>query len=285
MGAEVNGPKGRCKPRGAECCNYCPSLSTSHGGETTTEPPREGKKPGAIALVGASTCSSNTERQRAAQETVFCLLPAPDGDTKLLGGSLVNQMGVRGRRHKNTECFSRRRPPVALCLLCRRGQSRSPRRAKPSQPRPQAKFPHAPLWSGKAGNREGCPYGNGQRAGLQTWGRRADNIRPYGSGQRAGLQTWGRRADDIRPYRERPTGQIADLGRTGGYYLPPPKREKLPAAGGRRPPLRKTETPKGEEEGSICPILFLRAQRRSEASQEVLCQAFFQESGGGLEFF
>ena len=35
-------------------------------------------------------------------------------------------MGGRGRRHKNTECFSRRVPPVAFCLLCRRGQSRSP---------------------------------------------------------------------------------------------------------------------------------------------------------------
>ena len=92
-----------------------------------TEPPREGRTLGAIALVGASACSTNTERQRAAQGTVSCPLPAPDGynlapwwlPRKTNGGS-------GGRRHKNTECFSRRRPPVALCLLCRRGQSRSP---------------------------------------------------------------------------------------------------------------------------------------------------------------
>ena len=88
---------------------------------------------GAIALVGAQAYSSNTERQRAARGAVSCLLPAPDGDTPPLDGSPVNQMGGgRGRRHKNTKCFSRRRPPAAFCLLCRRGQSRSPRRAKPS---------------------------------------------------------------------------------------------------------------------------------------------------------
>ena len=60
---------------------------------------------------------------------------------------------------------------------------------------------------------------------------------------------------------------------------PHPPKGKLPAAGGRRPPLRKKGKHKGEGEGSICPILFLRAQKRNEVSHKVLCQAFFQESG------
>ena len=78
-GAEVNGPKGRCKPRGAECYNYFPVLSTCPGDGATTEPPRDGWKPGATVLVGASAYSSNTERQRAARGVVSWPLPAPDG--------------------------------------------------------------------------------------------------------------------------------------------------------------------------------------------------------------
>ena len=77
--------------------------------------------------------------------------------------------------------------------------------------------------------------------------RRADSIRPYGSGQRAGLQTWGRQTAKIGPYGGGTTGR-------GGRTWP----------------------------ASIKTIR--RAQRRSEASQKVLCQAFFQESGGGFSF-
>ena len=89
-------------------------------------------------------------------------------------------------------------------------------------------------------------------------------FRPYGSGQRVGLQSGDRRADDIRPH---------------------PKEKNCPQRAATGRPYAKKEKPEGEGDHSVDHILSLRAQRRSEASQEVLCQAFFQESGGGLEFF
>ena len=90
------------------------------------------------------------------------------------------------------------------------------------------------------------------------------SFRPYGSGQQAGLQSGDRRADDIRPH---------------------PKEKNCPQRAATGRPYAKKEKPEGEGDHSVDHILSLRAQRRSEASQEVLCQAFFQESGGGLEFF
>ena len=37
--------------------------------------------------------------------------------------------------------------------------------------------------------------------------------------------------------------------------------------------------PKGEGDGFVDQILFLRAQKENEVFRKVLCQAFFQESG------
>ena len=71
---------GGCGPGAGACSRQsCPS-STSHGGGAITEPPRDGWKLGATVLVGVSTYSSNTERQRAARGAVSCSLPALDGD-------------------------------------------------------------------------------------------------------------------------------------------------------------------------------------------------------------
>ncbi len=180
-----------------------------------------------------------------------------------LGGSPVNRRGSgadspcqgemsrrdrggRDRRHKNTECFSRRRPPVAFCLLCRRGQSRSPRRAKPST------SPIPP-----AGEIPTCPFvvrQSGQSA----------RATPTGAANRPGCRAG-----------------------TDGRIISAPTQKKKTARNGRpqAAPTQNKEKPEGEEGGSISPLPSLRAQRRSEASQKVLCQAFFQESGGGLEFF
>ena len=78
-GPVVDETAGRCGPRAGACSRQFYASGISPGGRATTEPPREGRALGAIALVGAQAYSSNTERQRAARGTVSCLLPAPDG--------------------------------------------------------------------------------------------------------------------------------------------------------------------------------------------------------------
>ena len=77
-GAEVNETVGKCGP-GADAYfrRFCAS-NTGPGCGATTEPPRDGGKLGAMALVEASPYSSNTERQRAARGTVSWPLPALD---------------------------------------------------------------------------------------------------------------------------------------------------------------------------------------------------------------
>ena len=75
----ADGTAGGCGPgAGADSRQFYES-GTSPGGGATTESPREGRTPGAIALVGAQAYSANTERQRAARGAVSCPLPAPDG--------------------------------------------------------------------------------------------------------------------------------------------------------------------------------------------------------------
>ena len=102
------------------------------------------------------------ERQWAADTRASCLSPAPGSLCQgswenlrtrfLLPNNSVGPLetsklspsrGPGRARHKNTECFSRRAPPAALCLLCRRGQSRPPAGGtSPPPSRPQANPPH-----------------------------------------------------------------------------------------------------------------------------------------------
>ena len=57
---------------------------------------REGRRLGAMVLVGVQALSIGTERQRAARGAVSCPLPAPVGDTQPLDGAPVKIQGVRG---------------------------------------------------------------------------------------------------------------------------------------------------------------------------------------------
>ena len=77
-----------------------------------------------------------------------------------------------------------------------------------------------------------------------------------------------RRADSIRPY--------------GGTAAPTQWKQRGGGRRGQAPALRGR--PKEGVRGPSQPSCSRRAQRRSEASQKVLCQAFFQESGGGFSF-
>ena len=100
-------------------------LAAPVGAERPPNRPREGKEAGATALVEASTCSKNVERQRAARGMVSCPLPAPDGDTPPLDGSPVEEMGVRGRRDRALS-NARKPPPAVFWFLLHRCKRNSP---------------------------------------------------------------------------------------------------------------------------------------------------------------
>ena len=78
-----------------------------------------------------------------------------------------------------------------------------------------------------------------------------------------------RRADeDIRPY-EKAVTCAADGSGTGPYLINKPGRRAT-----------HTKTGRSDEKRHPCRRLSLRAQKGNEVSRKVLCQAFFQESGG-----
>ena len=111
-------------------------------GGTTTEPPRDGRTLGAIALVGVQAHSINTERQRAARGIVSCPLPAPDGDTPPLDGSPVKINGGPGRGGiKTRSVFPDAVPRRRFAYFADAGKVGRPQ-AKPS-PTPSIFYPHS----------------------------------------------------------------------------------------------------------------------------------------------
>ena len=77
------------------------------------------------------------------------------------------------------------------------------------------------------------------------------------------------RADeDIGPYKRRRDMETGRVPRADEDMGPYGMRQE-----------RNTEKGRSDGECHSDHMIFLRAQRRNEVSQEVLCQAFFQESG------
>ena len=70
-------------------------------------------------------------------------------------------------------------------------------------------------------------------------------------------------------------------GTDGRIPSAPAKREKPPAAGGRRPPLRKTETPKGEGEGASARALSYGRRGEAKLRRKFFAKLSFKKAGGG----
>ena len=91
-------------------------------------------------------------------------------------------------------------------------------------------------------------------------------VKNRGSGG-GGIKTRSVFPDAVPRWRFAYFADTGKVGRPGGRNHPPPNQHP------------KTRTGRSDENGHSYRFLFLRAQRRSVASQKVLCQAFFQESG------
>ena len=162
MGAEVNETARGCGPGAGACSRqFCVSCA-SRGGGAATEPPRDGRTPGATALVGAYACLTNMERQRAAQRAVSCPLPAPVGynlapwwlPRKINGGP-----GRGGIGHCQMPVSRPRRRFAYFADVGKVG-------------RPQAKYPPS------------LARRRNSYIQFRDLTKRADHIRPYGEGTR-----------------------------------------------------------------------------------------------------